>query len=160
AKKEPPQKEPPMRTRRTARRPRRARGTRSATTRLLVERLEDRTLLNAPGPMQLGAPVAPHADHHPAFVPRLPAPYHFLNPTGFLTGPSAGQPLNIALAYLRSRAADLGLTPADFNGVNVITNYVSDFTGTTHLSFQQTVNGLEVANATINVNITRNGEVI
>ena len=41
------------------------------------------------------------------------------SPIHFLTGPNAGNPIDIALAYIKANAAQLGLTAADISGMAV-----------------------------------------
>ena len=78
----------------------------------------------------------------------------------FLTGPNAGAPLDIAKAYLQTNSAALGLTVQDIDSLKVTNNYQSSGSKTTHIYFQQMVNGLPVVNSNININIAKNGEVI
>ena len=78
----------------------------------------------------------------------------------FLTGPNAGAPLDIAKDYLRTNSTALGLTVQDIDALKVTNNYQSSGSKTTHIYFQQVVNGLPVVNANININIAKNGEVI
>lgn len=78
----------------------------------------------------------------------------------FLTGPTAGDPLAIALDYLQREAAKLGLTADDLADMVVTDRYVTQRTGVTHLFLQQRYHGITVFNAVINVNISRNGAVI
>jgi extracellular elastinolytic metalloproteinase len=144
------------------------RSRRPVRPRLVVELLEDRTVMSGTTVLadamlvpELDNPVLgwehDHEECEPTYLP--PGVYMFNN-QGYLTGSSTDKPIDIALGYLKSHAFDLGLTSDVFDHVNVITNYVSDLTATTHLSFQQMVHGLEVANAVINVNISNKGEII
>jgi hypothetical protein len=93
-------------------------------------------------------------------APYLPPQHALLNQGGFLTGPSAGSAMAIARNYLASHAADLGLTALDLDSATVTRDYVSDLTGTTHLTFQQSVHGLAVANAQFTVNVSARGQII
>jgi extracellular elastinolytic metalloproteinase len=107
--------------------------------RRVFESLEDRTLLTA------------------SYQP----PQHFLvNYDGYLTGPSAAPPLQIAQDYLRSSANDLGILASDLNNALVTTNYVTASTGATTLTLQQSLNGLPVFNAYYNVTVTSDGRVL
>lgn len=83
------------------------------------------------------------------------------SPYGFLTGPNAGTPLQIAVSYLAAHGQEIGITPADLTTM-AITDQYTDATGarTTHLYLRQTYNGLPVGNVVANVNISRKGEVI
>src|SRR5262245_32112590 len=53
-------------------------------------------------------------------------------PNGFLTEPAAGDPLDIALSYLRDHTAKLGLTADDLSDIVVQDRYVSQHNGVTH----------------------------
>ncbi len=79
---------------------------------------------------------------------------------GFLTGPNTGDPLDIALAYLRAHTADFGLMSADLNDVVVKDRYVSKHNGVTHIYLRQRLGGIEVFNGDINVNVTQDGRII
>jgi Zn-dependent metalloprotease len=110
----------------------------------LTEILEDRSLLS----WSNGAP-----DY-------LPPQHHLFDYDGYLSSPSAAEPISIARDYLLENVDDLGLVPSDLDNLLVTTNYASSDTGVTHLTFQQTLHGLEVANAKLNVNIAHDGSVI
>jgi extracellular elastinolytic metalloproteinase len=114
----------------------------SAFRRLLHEPLEGRSLLTGTAGIYLP----------PRF--QLDAEY------GYLTGPAVGDPLDIALGYLRNRASDVGLTPADLEEPNVTSRYVSEASGITNIYLRQVVEGLEVAYADIGVHLTSLGEII
>ena len=105
----------------------------------VFETLEDRTMLTAA--------------HQP---PQL----FLVNSDGYLTGPSADAPLQIAQNFLRSRAGELGILSADFNDAIVTTNYVTATTGATTITLQQSFNGLPVFNANYNVTVARDGRVL
>jgi hypothetical protein len=79
---------------------------------------------------------------------------------GFLTGPAAGDPLVIALDYLRQHAGELGLSGDDLREITVKDRYVSAHNGVTHLYLRQRHQGVEVFNGDINVNIARDGSII
>lgn len=80
--------------------------------------------------------------------------------TGFLTGPQAGNPEDIALNYLRQNKESLGLTSTDLSDVQVTDHYVSSHTGVTHIYFVQRLNGIEVFNGLINVNVMPDGRIL
>lgn len=80
--------------------------------------------------------------------------------TGFLTGPNAGDPLDIALAYIHQNQQQLGLTDADLADIVVKDRYVSRHNGVTHLYLRQRLEGIELFNGDININIDREGRVI
>ncbi len=113
---------------------------RQARPRLYVELLEDRSLLS-------GSPYLP--------------PSHMLsNPNGLLTGPTQGDPLDIAVNYLGTNASAFGLAPADLREAIVTDRYTDADTGITHIYLRQSFNGLEVANANIGVHLNAQGQVI
>ena len=81
-------------------------------------------------------------------------------PGEFLTGPNAGEPLDIVLNYLNENKAALGLTEADISNAVVSDKYVSRHTGVTHIYLQQHHNGIPVYNAILNSNVTHDGRII
>ncbi|HMT07145.1 MAG TPA: M36 family metallopeptidase [Pyrinomonadaceae bacterium] len=86
---------------------------------------------------------------------------HFLrNPEGFLTGPTKGEPLDIALQHLRTSSGSLGLLPDDLSDAKVSSMYRDEDTGITHIYLRQMVSGLEVLNGDIGIHVTAKGEVI
>jgi uncharacterized repeat protein (TIGR01451 family) len=107
--------------------------------------------------LQTPSTLAASAANATGVAPATPAQS---TPDGFLTGPTTGDPLDIALAYLRAHAADFGLLPDDLNDVVVKDRYVSKHNGVTHIYLRQRLGGLEVFNGDINVNITRDGRII
>ena len=121
--------------RRTARRDDRS----PSRVRLAVELLEDRTLFSA--------------------SPYLPPSHLLYNPSGLLSDPAPGEPLDIALTYLNQHAADLGLTPADLRDAIVTDQYTDTDTGNTHIYLRQSFNNLEVAYADIGIHLNSQGAV-
>jgi extracellular elastinolytic metalloproteinase len=81
-------------------------------------------------------------------------------PVQFLTGPNAGNPIDIALGYIRSHASQLGLTAADISGAAVTDQYTDKSNGTTHIYLRQRQAGIEVYNGNININVARDGAII
>jgi extracellular elastinolytic metalloproteinase len=77
-----------------------------------------------------------------------------------LTGPNAGDPLDIALTTIDAHQATFGLSDADLGDVRVTDRYTSAHNGITHLYLRQRYAGIEVYNANINVNIAADGSVI
>lgn len=92
--------------------------------------------------------------------PYLPPSEMLTNPTGLLTGPQLGTPLDIALHFLSDHAADLGLTAGDVSNPLVTSQYTDYDTGISHVYFRQQVNGLEVAYADLTVSVDAQGRVI
>jgi extracellular elastinolytic metalloproteinase len=79
---------------------------------------------------------------------------------GFLTGPSEGDPLKIALDYIRQNREALGLTEDDLTDVVVKDRYLSNHNRVTHIYLRQRFGGIEVFNGDININISGDGRVI
>jgi len=84
----------------------------------------------------------------------------FFNPGGYLTGPASGDALDIAMAYVRGHKADLGVIDDDLTDVVVKDRYMSPNNGITHLYLRQRLDGIEVFNGDINVNVTRDGRIL
>lgn len=98
----------------------------------------------------------------------LPAGY--LPPSQFLVEPpnpgvevaplANAEPLDVALQYLRRRADRLQLDPVDYAAPRVTSQYTDADSGTTYIYLRQTVHGLEVANADMTVAVGRDNRVI
>jgi hypothetical protein len=113
----------------------------------VIEALEPRLLLTG----ATGADLS---------VPFLPPQFFLSQPGGYLTGPSPGEPLDVAMAYLAGHADTLGLQPADILQSAVTDLYTSADTGVTHIYLRQQFGGLDVINANISVNVTADGRVL
>lgn len=88
-------------------------------------------------------------------------PRHYQSKMGeFLSGPASGTPAVVATTYLRNHAAELGLTAADVDNLVLKNQITSPLTEATNLYFKQRYNGLEIANADVNVTVTKRGEVV
>lgn len=87
-------------------------------------------------------------------------PNHLSNSGEFLTGPKDGDAADIGIEYLRLHADDLGVTVADINTARIDKVYEDQRTGVTHLYLRQQVNGLDVIQSSMNVNVTADGEVM
>lgn len=103
---------------------------RAVTRKVALERLEDRALL--------------------ATVPG----------SSFLTGPNAGQPLDIALGYLARNASNYGIGVNDLSRVLITNQYTDTNPTVTHIYLRQSLNGLPVDGSNLNVNIAGDGSVI
>lgn len=114
---------------------------RGKTPQQQVEQLEQRCLLSA---NSAGSPTDAH----------------LFDLSQFLSAPSSASPLEIASGFLQTHAAALGLQPSDFVDPIVTDSYSDPETGTAHLYLQQRLNGLEIAGAWLNINLTGLGEVI
>lgn len=79
---------------------------------------------------------------------------------GYLTGPSSRDPLDIALDYA-SRTRSLGARAVDGGGdYRVAGHFASARSGATHIVLRQRIDGIEVWNGDLAVNVSRNGRVI
>ena len=80
--------------------------------------------------------------------------------TQFLTGPAQGDPLDIALEYLREPKNYVDHKGTDFDDPQVTSRYVSKHNGVTHINLRQRHQGIEVYNGDISVNIMPDGSII
>ena len=71
---------------------------------------------------------------------------------------SSAAPRDIAMQYIHERVP--GLSAADLSEMEVRDQHTSKRSGTTHIYLTQKLNGIEVVNAQININIARDGRVI
>lgn len=78
----------------------------------------------------------------------------------FLTGPMDGDAQDIAFDYLRMHADELGATASIIDSARVDLEYVDPASGVTHLYLTQQVNGLDVSQSVLNINIAEDGEVM
>ncbi len=78
----------------------------------------------------------------------------------FLTGPQAGDPLDLAMTYLDGHRQELGLTAADLADLVVRDRYLTRHNGVTHIHLQQRLAGIEVWNGVLNVNVAADGAII
>lgn len=80
--------------------------------------------------------------------------------SAFLTGPTTGNPLEIALTYLAQTASDRGVDSADIANLLITDHYTSQHNGVTHIYVRQQVDGLQVIGANGNIHIAADGSVI
>jgi extracellular elastinolytic metalloproteinase len=78
---------------------------------------------------------------------------------GFLTAPSRQPARRIALDYVRSHLAALGLTRSDMGTFHLRRDYV-DIVGTHHLSWTQSANGIPVFDNGLQAAVTRKGRLL
>jgi len=124
--------------------------------RLGCEQLEDRRLLAI-----VVGPGGEEIDDGRVVTPYLAQQRHLMSPSGgFLTNPSDQPPLTIAKSFLGAHAGALGVSPNDIASAAVTNQYRSEHTGVTHIYMRQMVNGLPIANADLNVNVSATGQVI
>lgn len=113
---------------------------RSSGLRLQADHLEERSL--------------------PSGMNYLPPSYFFSDqPSMPLSSPVKGEPLAIAKSYLTAHASDFHLLPADLTEAIVTSQYTDTDSGTTHIYLRQTVNGLPVNSADLNIAIAADGHV-
>lgn len=79
---------------------------------------------------------------------------------GYLTGKANGRHMDVAMAFIRSNVAALGLEPSDLQGYAVSDVVYSRVTGATHIYLQQRHAGIPVYNAQLQVNVNRDGRII
>ena len=107
--------------------------------------------VSASGPQNNESQATPHLAQRTLTTP---------GQIGYLTAPTAGDPLDIALNFIQENGAALGLTPSDLSDLLVTDQYVSEHTGITHIYLRQRYNGIEVEGANLNINITEDGRVL
>ena len=79
---------------------------------------------------------------------------------GFLTGPAAGQPLDIALGYLNAHEADFGLSGDDPARAFLTNEYADKGTGATHIYLRQGLDGLKVLNQDLSITVAKDGSIV
>ena len=82
------------------------------------------------------------------------------NPVGYLTGPYAGEPVDVATDFVRSSRDLLGLFPGDLDEMEICDVVVSKLSGATHVYFCQTHQGVPVFNGLLQVNVSRDGAIL
>lgn len=139
---------------------------------LHVEPLEQRRLLSAS--LEIGVAgehrgyffpeqeVRPNAVEHATarFQNYYPPRWSVPGADGYLTEPSRRDPVDLAIDFLQQPALPTGLSPDDLRGAVVTDQYTSQHTGVTHVYLRQTLDGLEIAEANVNANVTSSGELI
>ncbi len=78
---------------------------------------------------------------------------------GFLTGPSAAAPEDVALGYVRSHLLAFGLTARDLGGLELVKDYV-DVLGTHHLVWQQRYRGIAAWDDDLRAHVTADGRLV
>jgi extracellular elastinolytic metalloproteinase len=79
---------------------------------------------------------------------------------GYLTDKAGGAPMTLAMSFVRSNVAALGLEAADLQGYEVTDVVRSQATGATHIYLRQRYRGIPVYNAQLHVNVNRDGRII
>lgn len=83
-----------------------------------------------------------------------------IQPNQPVSAPASGDPLQIALDYLRAHRFELKLTLDDLADIVVKDRYVSQNNGVTHLYLRQRLDGIEVFNGDININVMPDGRIL
>jgi Zn-dependent metalloprotease len=78
----------------------------------------------------------------------------------FLSGPSSAAPADIALDYVDSHKAELGLVQGDLVDLIVRDEVRTRHNGVTHVYLQQRLGGVEVVNGILNVNVMPDGRIL
>ena len=81
------------------------------------------------------------------------------NPSGFLTEPAQGEPLQIADRFLRDNLTVLGLDASDLDDYEVTDSVFSAVSGVTHIYLRQRHQGLPVYNAQLQIHVARDGRI-
>ena len=82
------------------------------------------------------------------------------NPVGKLTGTGTGAPLDITRRYASDNLSLLGLEEGDLDEIEVCDVVYSAVTGATHVYLCQQHQGLDVFNAQLHVNVSRDGSIL
>jgi Zn-dependent metalloprotease len=92
---------------------------------------------------------------------RFGTPRSILNAGGYLTGPAAGSPADVARGFIAANRAAFGLSAADVDGLAVSRDHALPGTGTHVVTFRQVVAGAEsVAGGRLIVAVTGTGRVL
>ncbi|HZG54304.1 MAG TPA: T9SS-dependent M36 family metallopeptidase [Pyrinomonadaceae bacterium] len=77
-----------------------------------------------------------------------------------LTAPGNGQPLDIALGFIKQSRQKFGLSEADVLDSKVTDQYTDRHNGVTHIYLRQQIEGIEVVGAEMSTNVAKDGKVI
>lgn len=78
----------------------------------------------------------------------------------WLTQPSSAPAEQVAVDFLRLKAADYGVAGADLAGLEVLSQHTSGHNGVTYVNLVQTYQGRQVLGAVATVSVTKTGEVL
>lgn len=117
-------------------------------------------LVSALAPIATPAAAAPAPDDPGSSAPPRQSGRTLYRPGGFLTGPAAGDPADIARDFILRERRLLGLTKDDLLDIVLKNRYTSAHNGITHLYFRQRLAGIEVFNGDINVNVAADGSIL
>ena len=87
-------------------------------------------------------------------------PRHFINRNGPLSERSTEAPRVIADRFLRTIAAQFGLSAGDLDTIQLVKEYRTEHNGVTHFIFRQHIDGIDVAGSEYTVNIDLDGQVL
>jgi hypothetical protein len=79
---------------------------------------------------------------------------------GFLSGPAAGDPLDLATDWASRHHGELGLEPGDLAELLLVDRYATRHNGATHLVLRQRLRGVEVWNGDLTATVDREGRLI
>jgi extracellular elastinolytic metalloproteinase len=82
------------------------------------------------------------------------------NAMGFLTDARPGEPMAIAMDFVRANLTALGLEAADLEGMRVRNVVRTKQNGATHIYLQQVLNGIDVYNGQLQINVSRDGRIM
>ena len=82
------------------------------------------------------------------------------NRAGYLTAAAPGDPVQVALGFVRANETLLGLGVGEVAASEVTDIVRNPVTGSTHLYLRQTFQGLSVYNAQLQVNVNRDGRIL
>jgi hypothetical protein len=91
--------------------------------------------------------------------PNTGTPEQVTKLNGFLTGPSKRKAADIALAYVKAHPEIFRLSASDLSTLKLRKDYVDDL-GTHHLSWVQTVGGVEVFGNGLKAHVTKKGQLV
>jgi len=114
----------------------------------------------APAPAMLGRVIANVQELSVEADAMTGAVSSMSSQTGFLTEATPGQPMAIAMNFVRNNLEAMGLQAADLEGYRVRDVVFSEITGASHIFLQQRLGGLDVYNAQLQVNVSRDGRII
>ena len=80
--------------------------------------------------------------------------------TTYLTSPSKGAPMDIAMEFVRANVAALGLSAADISQFEVTDSVFSRVSGATHIYLRQMANDIPVYNGQLQINVNREGRIL
>ncbi|MCL4869377.1 MAG: M36 family metallopeptidase [Anaerolineae bacterium] len=78
----------------------------------------------------------------------------------FLTGPTAGEPLQIVQAYIANHRAEWGLSAGDLSDMIVTNQYTDVHNGVTHIYLRQRHQGIEVYMGNVSAHVTADGRIV